>query len=691
MQLHPARRALLAGAIVAALVLPGATPAQAADTGAVSGRLTTSAGTAAADVFVQLYKPGNYSSIGSTNTDADGNYTFDGLASGSYVVGFVPWPQPDQYHHQKLELTDADPVTVSAGTTTTVDEQLFATGTIAGRIIDDAGNPKADLSVDAIETDTYRRAIGRTDGDGRFTIHALPGRYRVTFNPIEGSNQVQYVPGKVDEEGASVFDVKGDETTEVNETVLPVGVLTGRFTTTAGTPLNRASVNIGTANNGGIAWRETDPNGEFTAQLLQGSYQVKFSTSSREQYYRGKLTAEDANLVQIRGGRQTSIADSLLDTGSVAISAVNSVTGAPVTNFCTDGQCSNGSGTMIISGLPQGRHDLRLYAPDKLFFPRDLSRVRVDAQATTRLTVKLRPGAVINSTIVDRQTGTPLSSVCLDAFLPKQAAVRDGYGECSDRNGRIKVGPLTAGSYKLFAVPQDDAYGRQWVGSDGGTGDERQAVTVVATVGQVTTGPQVRIDRAGTITGTVTDAATGKPIEDIAVSALTSHPGVGAHDATTDENGVYTVRRLGPYAWPLIYGDEQYAREWSGDKPSRFTATPVTVTAGAATTQDVHLGKGVELTGTFRTPDGTSFTDGWVLAHSADTGDITGNGWIADGKFSIRLNGPQRIFFTYNASLGAEQVDGRYLVTQPDGTRKLGRFSVPASGSMSVDLVVPTS
>ena len=45
MQLSPARRALLAGGVVAALVLPGATPAQAAETGAVSGRLTTNAGT----------------------------------------------------------------------------------------------------------------------------------------------------------------------------------------------------------------------------------------------------------------------------------------------------------------------------------------------------------------------------------------------------------------------------------------------------------------------------------------------------------------------------------------------------------------------------------------------------------------------------------------------------------------------
>ncbi|MGW3786156.1 MSCRAMM family protein [Micromonospora chokoriensis] len=691
MQLIPACRALLASTVVAMLVLPGATPAQAADTGAVSGRLTTSAGTAAADVFVQVYKAGNYSSIGSTNTDADGNYTFDGLNPGSYVVGFVPWPRPDQYHHQKMELSDADPVTVSAGATTTVNEQLFTTGTIGGRIVDHAGNPRADLSVDAIEVDTSRRAVGRTDDDGRYAIPVLPGRYRVTFEPIEGSYQSQYVPGKLDELDASVFEVKGDETAEVNETVLPVGVLTGRFTTTAGQPLDRASVNIGSANDYGIMWQQTDSNGEFTAQLLQGSYQVKFSTSSREQYYRGKLTAEDANLVQVRGGRQTSIADSLLDTGSIAISAVDSVSGAKVTNFCTDTQCSNGSSTMIISGLPAGRHDLRVYAPDKLYFSRDLNRVRVEAKGTTRLTVKLRPGAVITSTIVNRLTGTPLSSVCLDAFLPKQAAARGGYGECSDRNGQIKVGPLTAGSYKLFAVPQDDAYGRQWVGTDGGTGDERQATTVVATVGQVTTGPQVRIDRAGTVTGTVTEAATGKPIKGVGVSALTSHPGIGADDATTDENGVYTVHRLGPYAWPLVYGDEQYAREWSGDKLSRFTATPVTVTAGATTTQDAQLGKGLELTGTFRTPDGTPFTDGWILARSVDTGDITGNGQIVDGQFAIRLNGPQRIFFTYSASLGTEQFDGRYLATQPDGTRKLGRFTVPASGSMSVDLVVPTS
>lgn len=690
MQLFPARRALLAGAVVAALVLPGATPAQAAATGAVSGRLTTSDGAAAAEVLVQVYPADDYESVGYTNTDADGNYTVAGLPAGSYRVGYFPWLQPEQYYHQKSQMSDADPVTVTAGTTTRVDEQLFGTGTITGRLVDASGRPAPSVSISANEVDTYGWAGGLTDEDGRFTINALPGRYRVSFNPIEGSYQTQYVPGRLDEEGASVFEVRAGATTEVNETVLPVGSLTGRFTTATGAALANAEVNVNTANSYGGAWTQTDANGEFTVRLIQGSYQVNVVAGERQQYYRGKLTREEADIVEVRGGQQTRITDSLLGTGSVTVSAIDSVTGAPIANFCAQSICSNGTGTVTVTGLPQGRHTLYLDAPDNLHFYREVTGVRVKANEDTKLTVKMRPGAVISTTIVDRQSGAPVSNICLDAYLPKQASLADGYGDCNDSNGKIQVGPLAAGNYKLFAVPRSDTYGRQWVGADGGTGDERGAAVVPATAGQVVTGPQVKLDRAGKVTGTVTDAA-GTPVPNASVSVLTGHPGVGTEDAVADERGVYTIKRLGPYAWPLVFGGHPYAYEWSGDKPSRFTATPIQVTAGTTATHNAQLDQGVELTGTFRAPDGTPFTGGHVIARSADTGDIAGNGWMENGQFTIRLKGPQKVFFTYNVSLGDKYFDGRYLVTQPDGTRKLAQFSVPASGSMSVDLVVPTS
>ncbi|MEU8180651.1 carboxypeptidase-like regulatory domain-containing protein [Micromonospora sp. NPDC049044] len=690
MQLSTARRALLAGAVVAALVLPGATPAQAAATGAVSGHLTTSTGTAAAEVQVLVYDADSYSYVHDTYTDADGSYTVAGLPAGSYLVGFFPLEQPGQYYHQQPTIFSATPVDVTAGGTARADDQLFAVGTITGQIVNAAGEPVPNLAVNAREVETGAATGGLTDDQGRFSFTTQPGRYTLSFEPIPGSYQKQYVPGKIDQDSAGVFEVKADETIVVNETALSAGTLSGRFTNAAGAPLANAQVSINTAGGGSGAYTETDANGEFTAQLLPASYLVGLYAGDRQQYYRGKLNSEDADRVEVRGGEQTTITDSLLGTGSVTVQAVDSVTGASIANFCVRSVCSNGSGTATVTDLPQGSYTLDVNVADGLHFSREVTGVDVRAGRDKKLTVKLRPAAVISTTIVDRQSGLPVPNVCLDTFLPKQAKLGAGYGNCSDRTGKIKTGPLAAGSYKLFAVPRGDTYGRQWVGVNGGTGDEREAAVVTATVGQVVTGPQIKLDRAGSVTGTVTDP-TGKPAPEAAVSVLTAHPGVGAEDATTDEHGVYTLNRLGPYAWPVVVSGYSYVSEWSGDKPSRFTATPVTVTAGAAATYNVQLDQGVQLTGTFRTPDGTPFTDGFVIARSVDTGDIAGNSRMENGQFSFRLKGPQKIFFTYDVSLGDKQFDGRYLVTQPDGTRKLARFTVPTSGSMSVDLVVPTS
>ncbi|MEU1395963.1 carboxypeptidase regulatory-like domain-containing protein [Micromonospora zamorensis] len=690
MKLFPARRALLAGAIVAALVLPGATPAQAAATGTVSGRLTTSTGTPAAEVLVQVYESESYDYVDNTSTNADGNYTFSGLPAGSYLVGYFPLEQPGQYYRQQATIWDATPVTVTAGGTSRADDQLFGTGTISGQIVNAAGDPLPDLSIDAREVDTDAWAGGRTDDQGRFTFVTRPGRYILSLRPIEGSDQVQYVPGTTDQESASVFEVKTDETTVVNETALPVGGLSGRFTTAAGAPLADAQVILSATTGASGAYLQTDANGEFSVQLLPGSYIVGLFAGDRQQYYRGKLTSEEADHIEVRGGQQTRITDSLLGTGSVTVQAVDSVTGAPIADFCAQSVCSNGTGTVTVTDLPQGRHTIYLDVPDGLHFNREVTGVQVRANRDKKLTVKMRSAAVISTTIVDRQSGLPVADVCLDTFLPKQAKLADGYGNCSDRTGKIKSESLEPGSYKLFAVPRNETHGRQWVGVNGGSGDEREAAVVTAIAGQVVAGPQIKMDRAGSVTGTVTDPS-GKPVPNAAVSVLTAHPGVGAQDATTDEKGVYTLTNLGPYAWPVVLGGYPYASEWSGDKPSRFTATPVTVTAGAAATYNVQLDQGVQLTGTIRTPDGTPFTSGFVIARNVDTGDIAGSTWITDGQFTIRLKGPQKIFFTYNLSLGEQQFDGRYLETQPDGTRKLARFTVPASGSMAVNLVVPTS
>jgi 5-hydroxyisourate hydrolase-like protein (transthyretin family) len=690
MRLSLLRRVGLVGLVVASLVAPGAIPAQAAETGTVSGRLTTSTGAGAADVPVVIYTE-DFFGVDSASTDSDGNWSVTGLTPGTYAVGFHPSDAPEQYYRQKSTPWDADKVTVTAGATTTADDQLFATGTITGQIRDASGAPVSDLLIDAVEVDTYVRTHTRTDPDGRYRLGVLAGTYRLSFQPIEGLWQSQYVPGKLDEKGAGRYAVAAGAEVVVDETVLPTGSLSGTLTDASGQPVANAHVAVNTANMFGAVNATTDANGAFSVPaLLAGSYKIAFYVGERQQFYRGKLTHEEADVVTVQGGQTTTVTESILGEGSVEISAVDSVTGAPVADFCARSTCSNGTGKVTITGLPEGRHDISLYTENLRYFQRELADVRVVANRTTLVTPKMRPGAVITTTVVDAQTNTPVPQICVAAMLPKQARLPEGFGTCTDSAGRMRIGPLVTGTYRLFAFPRNNTYGRQWVGATGGTGDERQAVTVSATAGTEVAGPQVRLDRAGKITGVVTDATTGAPVGGVDVSVLTGHPWLGTDDATTDENGRYTLERLGPYAWPVVFAGHPFPHQWSGNAVNRYTATPVTVTSGGTATYDLAMRAGSTVSGTFTTPDGLPFTDGYVAAHNVETGDIVGRSAVENGRFSMTALGSQRVYLSYNAGVNGQYHAGKYTVVDPDGVRRLARFTVPATGTLTVDLVVST-
>lgn len=695
------RRTALSSVAIAALMLSSAPPALAEPvdastsgaTGTISGRLTTSTGSAVAEAKVYVYDKATYDIAGSAVTDAHGNYTIADVDPGTYLVEFSPSSGPTQYYRQQTRFGYANPVTVTSGATTIVDDQLLPTGVITGHLRTATGEPLRDVHIRAWDEETYAEASGRTDENGRYRLDARPGRYLVAFQPLGDFQQEQFVPGKLDKVGADLIEVRVGEEVVVDDVALPVGSLSGKFTDQAGQPMAGIEVSVATVNsyyaaNGGL----TNANGVFRVPaLLAGTYHVTFSDGDWLQYFRGKLSAEDATPVVITGGAATRANDKLLGTGSVRVTAVDAVTGAPVANFCVESQCSSGSGAVTIGDLHKGQHDLHIYTEDGSYHDKELSGVRVRVGQVTEKTVKLRPAAVITTTVVDRVTGNPVPGVCLAAFLPKQAALLDGYGNCSDANGRVSVGWLKSGSYRLFAVPRGSTYGRQWVGPDGGTGDERQAAVVTAEVGQVVTAPQIKLDRAGTVTGRVTDAGTGAPIESAFVSVLTGHPGAGVSDARTDADGRYTLRRLGPYEWPIVVQSFGYASQWSGSAPSRYTATPVTVSAGAGTTNDVALAAGTEVTGTFTNTDGVPFEDGWVIARNAQSGDIAGQAWLSEGRFTMRVTGRQRVYFTYHVFQDGEYYEGRYTVTNPDGTKSVPRFTVPASGALTVNLVVPTN
>src|SRR5581483_7741385 len=118
---------------------------------------------------------------GATETDADGNFAFEGLAPGGYSVSA----------ERAGYLVSMQTVRITAGQSVTgLAIQLVAQSIIAGRVLDDEGEilPGATVKIDtyAIRKEcafciSVGPVSGTTDADGAFSIGGLhPGRYVVS-------------------------------------------------------------------------------------------------------------------------------------------------------------------------------------------------------------------------------------------------------------------------------------------------------------------------------------------------------------------------------------------------------------------------------------------------------------------------------------------------------------------------------
>jgi hypothetical protein len=112
----------------------------------------------------------------------------------------------------------------------------------------------------------------------------------------------------------------------------------------------------------------------------------------------------------------------------------------------------------------------------------------------------------------------------------------------TDASGRYALTHLPAGTYKIRVSAPDyfDAY-------SGSRASEQDAAEMVLGVGQAGTADPILVDRAASITGTVTDQA-GEPVDAVSVDAYAVVGGVvGAEPvvrSVSDRNGVYVFPRV---------------------------------------------------------------------------------------------------------------------------------------------------
>ena len=203
--------------------------------GQISGTVTDADTHAAvADVCVTVYdSAGN--AAGSVTTDAGGQYTLPGLASGSYRVAFdVSFLScfeaggtgyyALQYYSDGASLATADPVSVTAGSTTSgINAALQPGGRISGAVTD-AGThaPISGVCVTAYDPSGNAVDYGFTDASGNYTISGLASTgYKIGFDAGNGgcisggtgSYAVQYYDGQSTLATAGLVPVTGSATT----------------------------------------------------------------------------------------------------------------------------------------------------------------------------------------------------------------------------------------------------------------------------------------------------------------------------------------------------------------------------------------------------------------------------------------------------------------------------------------------
>jgi hypothetical protein len=158
--------------------------------GQITGTVTDSATNAALlGICVQAYDSGG-GKVASTQTNPSGVYTLNALPTGAYRVGFADCAADSagsyvtQYYNGKATLASADPIAVTAGTTTSgINAAMVAHGEITGTVTDSASQaPLAGICVGVYDSTGSIVGSVATDSNGAYVSPRLSaGSYRIGF------------------------------------------------------------------------------------------------------------------------------------------------------------------------------------------------------------------------------------------------------------------------------------------------------------------------------------------------------------------------------------------------------------------------------------------------------------------------------------------------------------------------------
>jgi hypothetical protein len=353
--------AVLLGWAILLMLAPVALAAEGA--GKISGTVTAAVSHEdLRGIEVIAYEAGSEFPAGVAFTDKDGEYTVEGLTSGSYKVEFSAGFESGlnyvtQYYQDASSLPAAKSVPVAQGETVSgIDAELQEGGKINGRVTEYTKSedivPLRNIEVTVYEASGRELPVGYaiTAADGEYTVEGLAsGSYKVEFSASEGNRN--YVTQYYDDAptlatATSVSVVQGKTTGGIVAELQAGGTIEGAVTD-ASTHAALSNVEVVALGAGDVVDGAalTNASGQYkVVGLATGSYVVEFASEHYiTQYYNDQPSFASADAVEVVQNSATAAIDAALVPRAPVNVAAPVASGTPAAGQTLS--CSTGSWT----------------------------------------------------------------------------------------------------------------------------------------------------------------------------------------------------------------------------------------------------------------------------------------------------------------------------------------------------------